>query len=118
MTPEERNSYAKTMFSQHPEFFPEDRRQSILDGVVLIGMTPFEARLAGGAFAYKVVADPLRWPANADPYKVMWAQSMLPDKSEIWMIFNNSTQFLGDGECKFRAYFEQGYASKIELLRD
>lgn len=114
----ERNRYAQTMFAQHPELFPEDRRQSILDGVVLIGMTPFEARLAGGAFAYKVVADPLRWPTNADPYKVMWAQSMLPDKSEIWMIFKNSTQFPGEGECRFRVYFEQGCASKIELLKD
>ena len=118
MTPEERNSYAQTMFAQHPELFPEDRRQSILDGVVLIGMTPFEARLAGGAFAYKVVADKTKWPEQSDPLKVMWAQSMQADDSEIWMIFKNSTQFPGEGECRFRVYFEQGRASKIELLKD
>jgi hypothetical protein len=98
--------------------FPEDRRKAILDGVVMIGMTPFEAGLAGGAFAYKVAADPSQWPVNADPYKVMWAQSMLPDKSEIWMIFKNSTQIPGGSDCKFRVYFTRGCASKIEILMD
>ena len=53
MTPDERGNYVQTMFTQHPELFPEDRRPSILNGVVVLGMTPFEARLAGGAFAYK-----------------------------------------------------------------
>ena len=118
MTPEERHNYAQTMFAQHPELFPEDRRQSILDGVVLIGMTPFEARLAGGAFAYKVVADKAKWPEQSDPLKVMWAQSMQADDSEIWMTFKNLSQFSGEGECRFRVYFEQGCASKIELLKD
>ena len=54
-----------------------------MNGVVELGITPFEARLAGGAFAYKVVADKARWPENADPLKVMWAQSMQADDSEI-----------------------------------
>ncbi|MCW5236787.1 hypothetical protein [Verminephrobacter eiseniae] len=118
MTPAERNSYAQTMFAQHPELFPEDRRQSILDGVVLIGMTPFEARLAGGAFTYRVVADKARWPAHSDPLKVMWAQSMQADSSEIWMTFKNSSQFSGDSDALFRVYFEQGRAVKIEKLKE
>ena len=116
MTPEERSSYAQTMFAQHPELFPEDRRQSILDGVVLIGMTPFEARLAGGAFAYKVVADKAKWPENADPLKVMWAQSMQADNSDIWMMFKNSSQYPGGGDTFFRVYFERGSAVRIENL--
>ena len=118
MTPEERNSYAQTMFAQHPELFPEDRRQSILDGVVLIGMTPFEARLAGGAFAYKVVADKTKWPEQNDPLKVMWAQSMQSDDSEIWMTFMNSTQFQGSKEANFRVSFEHGHAVKIEQIKE
>ncbi|AON56071.1 hypothetical protein [Herbaspirillum seropedicae] len=118
MTPEERSSYAQTMFAQHPELFPEDRRQSILEGVVLIGMTPFEARLAGGAFAYKVVADKAKWSENADPLKVMWAQSMQADNSEIWMTFKNSTQFPGGKDTTFRVYFEHGRALKVEKSRE
>lgn len=114
MTPEERNNYAKTMFVQHPELFPEDRRISILSGIVVVGMTPFEARLAGGAFAFKVVADKARWSPNADPYKVMWTQSTHPDDSKIWMTFKNITQFLSQSECSFRVYFEHGHAIKIE----
>ncbi|AKN93018.1 hypothetical protein ACU10_08155 [Xanthomonas oryzae pv. oryzicola] len=116
MTPDERRAYAQTMFAQHPELFPDDRRQSILNGVIEIGMTPFEARLAGGAFAYKVVADKARWPENADPLKVMWAQSMQADDSEIWMMFKNSSQYLGDSDTSFRVYFERGGAIKIEKL--
>lgn len=118
MTPEERISYAQTMFAQHPELFPEDRRQSILDGVVLLGMTPFEARLAGGAFAYKVVADKTKWPEQSDPLKVMWAQSMQPDNSEIWMTFMNSTQLPGGKENSFQVSFQNGHAVKIEQLRE
>lgn len=118
MTPDERNTYAQNMFKQHPELFPEDRRQSILNGVVVLGMTPFEARLAGGAFTFKVVVDKSRWPSNADPYKVMWAQSMFPDDSEIWMTFRNSTQFVGLGDIQFRVYFEKGHAKYIEKLGD
>ena len=116
MTPEERKSYAKTMFAQHPELFPEDRQQSILDGIVEIGVTPFEARLAGGAFAYKVIADKSKWPEHSDPLKVMWAQSMQADDSEIWMMFKNSTQFPEGKETAFRVHFERGVAIKIEKL--
>lgn len=118
MTSEERDSYARTMFAQHPELFPEDRRQSILDGVVLIGMTPFEARLAGGAFAYKVVADKTKWHEQSDPLKVMWAQSMQADDSEIWMTFKNLSQFPGSNDTVFQVYFEHGRAVRIEKLKD
>ena len=118
MTPEERSRYAQTMFAEHPELFPEDRRPSILNGVVLLGMTPFEARLTGGAFAYKVVADKAKWPEHSDPLKVMWAQSMQPDNSEIWMTFKNSSQFPGEGDSSFQVYFEQGRAARIEKLKE
>ena len=117
MTPDERRNYAQTMFAQHPELFPEDRRQSILDGVVVLGMTPFEARLAGGAFAYKVVADKTKWSEQSDPLKVMWAQSMQADNSDIWMIFNNSSQFLDEEDTQFRVIFERGLAARIEKLK-
>ena len=118
MTLEERSSYAQTMFAKHPEIFPEDRRQSILDGVVLIGMTPFEARLAGGAFAYRVVADKAKWPEQSDPLEVMWAQSIQADDSEIWMTFKNSSQFAGGKDVTFRVYFERGHAVKIEVSEE
>lgn len=118
MTIDERKNFAQLMFAKHPELFPEDRRSSILDGVVALGMTPFEAKLAGGAFVFKVVADASRWPEHSDPLKVMWAQSMFQDSSEIWMTFKNSTQFSGKAETVFRVYFQKGIAIKIEMLED
>lgn len=116
MCTEERFVYAQTMFAQHPELFPQDRRQLILDGVVSLGMTPFEAKLAAGAFSFKVVADKKKWLDDSDPFQVMWAQSRMPDDSEIWMIFQSSRQFSGHNETPFRVYFKRGCAVKIEKL--
>ncbi len=116
MTPDERKNYAQTMFAQHPEQFPEERRPSILNGIVTLGMTPFEAKLAGGAFAYKVMADPSRWSPDTDPFKVMWAQSLQPDNSEIWMTFKNATQFSSESAHAFRVYIKNGHAVQIEKL--
>jgi hypothetical protein len=117
MTAVDRRAYAQTMFEQHPELFPEDRRQSILDGVIVLGMTPFEAKLAGGAFAYKVIVDTTRWPEGVNPLKVMWAQSMQADNSSIWMMFKNSSQYRESGATSFRVCFERGCAKKIERLK-
>lgn len=116
MTPSERKTYAELMFSQHPELFPEEFRNSILQGYIEIGMTPFEAKLAGGAFAFKVIADAARWPENSDPYKVMWGQSVFQDNSEIWMTFTNSTQFKNETERTFRVHFRHGKAVEIEPI--
>lgn len=79
-------------------------------------MTPDEAHMAGGSFAYKVVADQTRWPENSDPLEVIWAQSTQPDDSEIWMMFKNETQFPGAGEVPFRVTFSRGRAVSIERL--
>ncbi len=114
---EDRKSYVETMFAQYPEHFPEDRRRSILNGVVQIGMAPIEAKLAGGAFAYKVVADKSKWAANSDPLKVMWAQTKQADDSEITMTFKNTSQFFDGSEAIFRVYFERGHAVRIEKLK-
>jgi hypothetical protein len=116
MMPYERKTYAQTMFVQHPELFPEDHRKAILEGIVKIGMTPFEARLAGGSFAYKVVADKAKWPEHSDPLKVMWAQSMQADNSEIWMTFKNDVQFEQQRDGIFRVYFRRGRAVNIDRL--
>ena len=116
MTPEERRAYALDMFQQNPELYPEERRQPILDGRVEPGMTPFEARLAGGAFRYRVVADPAVWPPHADPMNVMWTQSLRPDASEISMTFRNTTQFDSAEPVAFRVDFERGTAYRIERL--
>ena len=118
MNDAESQAFARKMFAEHPELFPEERRQPILDGRVTLGMTPYEAKLAGGAFAFKVIADKTRWPADADPWKVMWRQSIEADDSEIWMTFKNATQFPGEGERVFRVHFKRGKAVDIEGMKE
>jgi hypothetical protein len=117
MTPEERKNNAKNMFNQYPDIFPLKNHSLILNGIVAVGMTPFEARLAGGAFTYKVIADKCRWPEQADPLKVMWGQSTQADASEIWMTFNNNTQFNQKESHPFVVYFKDGCAKKIEEVK-
>lgn len=113
---QERLDYANKMISDYPNFFPEEHRSFILNGQIKIGMTPFEAKAAGGAFFYRVDADQKKWPVDADPYKVMWAQSNHPDDSKIWMTFKNSTQFPSESEQMFRVYFERGKVVSIEIM--
>ncbi len=84
----------------------------------MIGMTPFEARLAGGAFAYKVIVDKTKWQEHSHPLEVMWAQSTHADNSEIWMTFRNATQFPDKDETSFRVCFEHGRAVKIEQQKE
>jgi len=117
MTTDERVNYIKKMFHENPELFKNNSLSLILQGIIETGMTPFEAKLAGGAFAYKVIADPSRWPEHSDPLKVMWTQSLLPDNTKIWMTFKNTTQFSSKSDCIFQVYFVYGRAAKIEKMK-
>jgi hypothetical protein len=116
MTIEERQQYARDMFRQHPAYFPAQHREPILNGRVLPGMAPFEARLAGGAFVYHVTADRKVWPPGSDPIKVLWAQSDRPDDSRIVMRFNNATQFQDKKERPFVVLFQKGKAVEIKVI--
>lgn len=116
MTNEDRQAFARSAFEKEPQYFPEERRASIIAGVITLGMTPDEARLAGGAFAFEVKPDRRKWTADSDPYVVMRAQSVDPDDSLIWMIFNNPTQFAIGERSNFRVAFERGVAVRIEVL--
>lgn len=77
---------------------PASAQRGILNQRILIGMSPYEAKLAGGAFYYKIESDSKVWPPRSDPYVVMDMQSLQPDESKIWMTIQNDTQFPGEGE--------------------
>lgn len=113
----ERINYSNMMFVEHPELFPVEHRQSILNGRIDIGMSPFEAKLAGGAFYFKVIPDKAVWPEKYDPYKVMWTQSLRPDNSFIKMTFTNGSQFSGEGVVAFEVVFENGKACSFAKVR-
>lgn len=115
---DQRQAYAVTMFKKHPEVFPLGRQQSILDGVISIGMTPFEAQMARGAFSYRVIADKSVWPQGSDPLKVMWAQSIKADNSEIWMTFKNTSQFLDGSGAPIRVHFRSGRVVSVEKIKE
>lgn len=103
-------------FEQYPEKFPPEVQRAFLARQVVVGMDPYTAHMAGGAFVYRVDADPVKWPGGGDPFRVMWAQSMHPDHSKIWMTFENDTQFAGEGVRRFVAVVEEGKVVRVEKI--
>lgn len=113
---EKRKKLAIQVFEEYPGKIAPAIQEKILTQEVVLGMAPYEAYLAAGAFAFKVIADPSKWKPGTDPYKVMWAQSLHPDDSQIWMTFESDTQYPGEGKKTFRVYFRGGKALEIEKL--
>lgn len=111
-----RLEFAKETIRLYGDKIPEKAQKGILAQQVLLGMSPYEAKLAGGAFYYKVEADPTVWKDNADPLLVMDRQSIQPDKSKIWMTFENETQFPEKGKKRFSVYVEMGAVQEIKLI--
>jgi len=104
---------AKETILLYGDEIPAAAQENILKQTISLGMSPYEAKLAGGAFFFKVDADLKKWPANTPPLEVMWAQSTQPDDNKIWMTFENRTQYPGDDAVKFTVEFTQGVASNI-----
>ena len=114
---EKRRKEAQKVFKEHPDKFAPEIQEKILAQQVVLGMAPYDAYLAAGAFYFKVIADPTKWKDNPDPYQVMWAQSVQPDDSEIWMTFETQTQLPGEGKKRFQVYFKGGKALEINVLK-
>jgi len=79
-------------------------------------MEPYISRLPGGACIFMVKADPTKWPSHAHPQRVMDAQTLHTDGSEIWLTFENSTQFPGEGSTMFRVIINNGGVIHFEKL--
>jgi hypothetical protein len=107
-------AYAKEAIQLYGDQIPAHIQKEILAQQITLGMSPYEAKLAGGAFYFKVEADPKKWPPNADPYEVISKQSTNPDDSKIWMTFETSTQFPEKGLTKFTVFFGKGKAVSID----
>jgi hypothetical protein len=96
----------------HPVMSDEAKR-NISNHKITLGMTPYEARLAGGSFFYKVEADAKRWSPGSDPLMVIAKQSTQPDDSKIAMIFRNATQFDTREPTTFRVEIRRGRVTEI-----
>lgn len=112
---DERLAFFHEIKSKHPNSYRKEFEDDIEKGVIVLGMTPFEAKLAGGAFYYNVQADPTVWKEHSNPMQVMWAQSDTPDNSQIEMIFQNETQDKGI-LTKFQVNFNKGLVAQINNI--
>ena len=89
---------------------------SILEKKIILGMTPREARLAGGDCSYAVQADPQHWPLGSDPITVMARQAVNPDDSRITLTFRNATQFDSQTPVTFSVEIRRGRVSEIAAV--
>ena len=110
----ERYAFATRIFAEQPQAARAEVRDEILLGRVVPGMTPYEAKLAGGAFSYRVKPDEAYWSADSDPFTVMWTQTERPDSSVICMRFGNRTQFDSSTTVPFSVVFERGRVKEIK----
>jgi len=113
---EKRLEYAKGVIRNYGDKIPPQVQKDILAQKITLGMPPYEASLAAGAYVFQVIADPAKWPKNADPYNVIQAQTLHPDDSQIWLTFKTATQFPDKGMTQFKVFFRGGKALKIEEL--
>ena len=72
------NKLVDKRYAEDSECFREAFRESIYKRVVVKGMWPAEAFLAGGGGIYRVKADPKKWERGANPMLVMKAQCTDP----------------------------------------
>lgn len=116
MLNEELRRYAEQELSAHPDDFTEEVKANIREQRIVVGMDPHEARLAGGAFSYKVKLDLSRWKKGTNPLKVIAHQATAPDDSEITLTFQNYTQFATGYPAMFRVEIRRGKVQSIERI--
>jgi len=82
---------------------------------ITLGMNTREASLAGGAYFYRVIADEDVWDKDTDPTIIIKTQATHPDNSQIWMTFQNVTQYPEKGIQTFQVEFQHG---KVVLINN
>lgn len=92
--------------------------QSIQQGIIIEGMNTYEASLAGGAYFFKVIADEDVWDKDTDPNIIIKAQIENPDNSQIWMTFQNNTQYKKKGIQAFQVEFQKGKVVDIKNITE
>ena len=93
-------------------------KENIEQGKVINGMNTLQASLAGGAYFFRVIADPDIWEEDIDPNIVIKAQVEKPDNSQIWMTFQNTTQYQEKETQTFQVSFEQGKVTNIKKITE
>jgi hypothetical protein len=103
------------VFMKYPEKFTPEIIAAYRRKQIVVGMDPYLAARAGGAYTYVVQADQ-RWPKGTDPQRVIYAQAMHPDDSHIRMNFMNATQFPDAGPTRFSVVVEHGRVTRIDKV--
>ncbi|MGE3612527.1 MAG: hypothetical protein AB7G20_03450 [Sulfurimonas sp.] len=83
---------------------------------ITIGMNTNEASLAGGAYFYRVIADEDVWDKDTDPNIIIKTQVTKPDNSQIWMTFQNASQYPDKGLQTFQVEFQKGKVVDIKNI--
>jgi hypothetical protein len=84
----------------------QEIKTAIQNGIVIIGMCPFQAFAAAGLPGpYMIKQDDTKWSQYTPPPNIINAQCNEPDSSIIELAFRNSTQFNTKKPTYFRVRF-------------
>lgn len=109
-----RAEYAKEYVTARNDMSAEFR-MAILQGRVVLGMSPEEAIAAAAEGNYSILIidkDPA-WPRDTSPQEVIDAQHSSPDSSLFRLDFMNHTQFASKEPTIFSVCFAKGKAFLI-----
>ncbi len=90
--------------------------QALSENQITLGMNTNEASLAGGAYFFRVIADENVWDKDTDPNIIIKTQVTKPDNSQIWMTFQNETQYPDKGLQTFQVEFQKGKIVDIKNI--
>lgn len=112
---QEHKDYVEREYKTHKKYYRDKYKESILQKIIVKGMWPTEAFLAGGGGTYRVKADKNVWSESSNPISVMQMQSIKPDESEIIIQFCNKSQFSSENDIVFEVIFKMGIAENINI---
>ncbi len=90
--------------------------QALSENQITLGMNTYAASLAGGAYFFRVIADEDVWDKDTDPTIIIKTQATKPDNSQIWMTFQNDTQYPDKGLQTFQVEFQRGKVINIKNI--
>ncbi len=106
----------KTKTQEFIHKYSKSIQKNISQGKIIKGMDTYAASLAGGAYFYRVIADEEVWDKDTDPNIIIKTQVTKPDNSQIWMTFQNTTQYPQKGLQAFRVEFQRGKVININNI--
>ncbi|MHB8744163.1 MAG: hypothetical protein ACYC9L_13685 [Sulfuricaulis sp.] len=104
---DKRKEEALDIFKKYPNAVPSELQAKILAQQVVIGMDPYMAHLAAGAFTFRVDADPIKWVKKCRPLQRHVDAVPIPGRQSNLDDFSNRYPVPGRGQKNVYGTFQK-----------